>query len=84
MPGSGCASWTPARSTGILKWGQNSETNSAAYMECLLKWGIIQQRLDAKDLVTNELIGEINAFDPQAVAAEAKSYKPGRRGGASC
>jgi NitT/TauT family transport system substrate-binding protein len=63
---------------GVTKWGQNSETNYTAYMDFLLKWGIIQQRVDAKDLVTNELIDEINRFDPQAVAAEAKSYKPGR------
>jgi NitT/TauT family transport system substrate-binding protein len=63
---------------GVTRWGQNSETNYAAYMEFLLKWGIIQQRVEAKDLVTNELIDEINTFDPQAVAAEAKSYKPGR------
>lgn len=63
---------------GVTKWGENSEANYAAYMDFLLKWGIIQQKVDAKDLVTNMFIDEINKFDPQAVAAEAKAFKPGK------
>ncbi|HXZ44888.1 MAG TPA: hypothetical protein VEH53_08645, partial [archaeon] len=62
---------------GIKRWGENSEKNYAAYVDFMLKWGIIKQKVDAKDLVTNELIDEINTFDPKAIAAETKSYKPG-------
>ncbi len=62
---------------GIKRWGENSEKNYAAYVDFMLKWGIIKQKVDAKDLITNELIDEINAFDPKAIVAEAKSYKPG-------
>jgi len=62
---------------GIKRWGENSEKNYAAYVDFMLKWGIIKERVDAKDLITNELIDEINSFDAKAIAAEAKSYKPG-------
>jgi hypothetical protein len=42
----------------------------------LRKWGVIKQRVSATDLVTNELIDEINKFDPSKIASEAKAYKP--------
>jgi NitT/TauT family transport system substrate-binding protein len=61
---------------GVRKWGENSEANYAAYAQFMLKWGIIKQPVDAKDLITNELIDEINRFDADKVAAEAKAYKP--------
>jgi NitT/TauT family transport system substrate-binding protein len=61
---------------GVRKWGENSEANYAAYAQFMLKWGIIKQPVDAKDLVTNELIDEINRFDATKVAAEAKAYTP--------
>jgi len=60
---------------GVSKWGENSETNYAAYAEFLLKWGVIKQKVDVHDLITNELIGSINNFDPAKVAAEARAYK---------
>jgi NitT/TauT family transport system substrate-binding protein len=60
---------------GVSKWGENSETNYAAYAEFLLKWGVIKQKVDVHDLITNELIGSINNFDPAKVAAEARTYK---------
>lgn len=63
---------------GVKQWGENSEANYAAYVDFLLKWGVILQKVDAKDLVTNELIDEINKFDPHAIAAEAKAYKSGK------
>jgi NitT/TauT family transport system substrate-binding protein len=61
---------------GVRKWGENSEANYAAYAQFMLKWGIIKQPVDVKDLITNELIDEINRFDADKVAAEAKAYKP--------
>ena len=59
----------------MAKWGENSEANYAAYAEFLLKWGVIKEKVDVKDLITNELIGAINNFDPAKVAAEARAYK---------
>jgi NitT/TauT family transport system substrate-binding protein len=60
---------------GVRRWGENSEANYAAYVDFMLKYGIIKEKVAATDLVTNELIGEINTFDPARVAAEAKAYK---------
>src|SRR5882724_1939895 len=61
---------------GVKRWGENSEANYAAYAVFLLKWGVIKEKVDAKDLVTNELIDEINKFDAGKIVAEAKAYKP--------
>ena len=41
----------------------------------MLKWGIIKQKVDGADLITNELIDEINKFDAAKVTAEAKSLQ---------
>jgi len=60
---------------GVKRWGENSEPNYQAYAEFLLKWGIVKEKVDAKDLVTNELIDDINKFDAAKVAAEAKAYR---------
>jgi NitT/TauT family transport system substrate-binding protein len=63
---------------GVKKWGENSEANYAAYAEFMLKWGVIKDKVDARELISNELIGEINNFDPSKIAAEAKGYKFGK------
>ncbi len=63
---------------GVKRWGENSEANYAAYAEFLLKWGVIKEKVEAKDLITNEMIDEINKFDAGKIAAEAKTYKTGR------
>jgi NitT/TauT family transport system substrate-binding protein len=60
---------------GVKRWGENSEANYAAYVDFMLKWGIIKERIDVHDLITNELIDDINKFDPAKVAAEARGYK---------
>ena len=69
---------------GVARWGESSEANYAAYAEFLLKWrvypwarrqSLIPEKIDVTDLVTNELIGEINDFDPAAIAAEARATK---------
>ena len=61
---------------GVKRWGENSEANYQAYAEFLLKWHIVKDKVTAKDLVTNELIDEINTFDAAKVTAEAKAWKP--------
>jgi NitT/TauT family transport system substrate-binding protein len=60
---------------GVKRWGENSEANYAAYVDFMLKWGIIKEKIDFRDLITNELIGDINTFDSAKVTAEAKAYK---------
>jgi len=37
---------------------------------------VIKEKVDAKDLITNELIDEINKFDSAKIASEARAYKP--------
>jgi len=61
---------------GVKRWGESSEANYAAYADFLLKWGVIKEKVGAKDLITNELIDEINKFDAGKIAAEAKTHKP--------
>ena len=59
----------------VVRWGESNMDNYAAYLDFLLKYGVIKQKADAKELVTNDLIADINTFDPAKVAAEAKAYK---------
>jgi NitT/TauT family transport system substrate-binding protein len=63
---------------GVKRWGESAESNFAAYADFLLKWGVIKEKVDARDLITNELIDEINQFDIAKITAEAKAYKPGK------
>ena len=60
---------------GVARWGENSEANYRSYVEFLLKWGVIKQHVETPDLITNELIGEINQLDATKVAGEAKTYR---------
>ena len=60
---------------GVKRWGENSESNYAAYADFMQKYGIIKDKVAAKDLITNDLIDEINRFDASKVTAEAKGYK---------
>jgi NitT/TauT family transport system substrate-binding protein len=62
---------------GVSRWGENSEANFGAYLTFMLKWGIIKEKVEAKDVITNELIDEINRFDASRIKAEAAA-KPGR------
>jgi NitT/TauT family transport system substrate-binding protein len=57
------------------RWGDNVEKNYQDYLTWLLAQGVIKEKTDAKDIVTNELLDEIDKFDPAAVTAEAKAYK---------
>ena len=60
---------------GVTRWGENSEKNYAAYVDFLVKNGVLKQSIPATDLVTNDLIDDINKFDAAALAAQAKAYK---------
>jgi NitT/TauT family transport system substrate-binding protein len=44
-------------------------------MDWLFAQGIIKEKTNAHDIVTNELLDDINKFDANAVIAQAKAYK---------
>jgi NitT/TauT family transport system substrate-binding protein len=60
---------------GVSNWGVNSIENYDAYLDFLLKWGVIKQKPDVHDVVTNDLVADIDKFDPAAIEAQAKAYK---------
>ncbi|HLL28291.1 MAG TPA: ABC transporter substrate-binding protein [Xanthobacteraceae bacterium] len=63
------------RGGGITKWGENSVANYDAYVDFLLKNGILKEKVPTSDLITNELIDDINKFDENEIAAQARAYK---------
>jgi NitT/TauT family transport system substrate-binding protein len=60
---------------GVTKWGENSIANYDAYIDFLVKNGVVKQKLPATDVVTNDLIADINNFDQAAIEKMAKDYK---------
>ena len=62
-------------SVGAKRWGDNIEENYQAYLDWLLKQGVLKDKASAKDLVTNELLDEVNTFDAADIVAQAKAYK---------
>jgi NitT/TauT family transport system substrate-binding protein len=62
-------------SGGVTKWGENSIPNYDAYVDFLVKNGVLKTQMPASELVTNELIEDINKFDENEIAAQAKAYK---------
>jgi NitT/TauT family transport system substrate-binding protein len=62
--------------TGVTRWGESPVADFDAYEDFLLKWNVIKQKVPATDLVTNDLIDEVNTFDAAKIADEAKRYNP--------
>jgi NitT/TauT family transport system substrate-binding protein len=60
---------------GVTRWGENSEKNYADYVAFLVKNGVLKQSIPATDLITNDLIADINKFDAAAIVGQAKGYK---------
>ncbi len=60
---------------GGKRWGDNVVENYAAYTDWLLKNAVIKQKIPVTELLTNDLLDDINAFDTAAITAEAKAYK---------
>lgn len=60
---------------GVKRWGESSEANYAEYLDFLLKWGVIKEKVGVHDIITNELIDEINRFEVNKIADEAKAYR---------
>ncbi|HET6607434.1 MAG TPA: ABC transporter substrate-binding protein [Rhodopila sp.] len=69
------AHWSLA-SGGVTKWGESNMTNYNNYIDFLVKWKIVPQKIPADQVVTNDLIDDINAsFDAKKIEAEAKAYQ---------
>jgi NitT/TauT family transport system substrate-binding protein len=60
---------------GVTKWGENNVSNYDAYIDFLVKNGVVKQKVPAADLVTNDLIADINKFDESEIEKLAKNYK---------
>jgi NitT/TauT family transport system substrate-binding protein len=60
---------------GVTKWGENNVLNYDAYIDFLVKNGVVKQKVPAADLVTNDLIADINKFDESEIQKLAKNYK---------
>jgi NitT/TauT family transport system substrate-binding protein len=60
---------------GVKRWGESSESRCAQYLDFLLKWGVIKEKVAVQDVITNDLIDEINRFDSSKLVAEARSYR---------
>jgi NitT/TauT family transport system substrate-binding protein len=62
-------------SVGAKKWGENLVANYEKYAEFLFKNGVLKQQVSGADLVTNDLIDDINTFDAKEIEAQAKGWK---------
>jgi NitT/TauT family transport system substrate-binding protein len=62
-------------SGGVTKWGENSEKNYQDYIDFLVKFGVVKIPVKAADVISNDLIADINAFDQNEVIKLAKEYK---------
>jgi NitT/TauT family transport system substrate-binding protein len=59
---------------GVARWGESSLDNYQAYLDFLEKWGVIKQRVAVADVVTNDLVADINRFDAEQIAEIARTY----------
>jgi hypothetical protein len=62
----------------VTRWGESNMPHYQAYLDFLLTWGVLKQPMQAPDLVTNDLLAEIDDFDPGDVAGAAKAYRYAR------
>jgi len=60
---------------GVKRWGESAEANYQAYLDFLLKTAVIKQPVKASDVVTNDLIADIDNFDVEKIKVEAAAYK---------
>jgi NitT/TauT family transport system substrate-binding protein len=63
---------------GVKRWGENSDVNYRDYVDFLVKWSVITQKVPTSDLITNDLIEDINRMDAGKIAAEAAAYRYSR------
>jgi NitT/TauT family transport system substrate-binding protein len=60
---------------GVSRWGESSEKNYSAYTDFMQKWGVTKEKVPVTELITNDLIDEINGFNTGEIIAAAKAYK---------
>ncbi len=60
---------------GVSRWGESSVKDFDAYQDFLVKWKVIPAKVPVEELVTNELVDEMNRFDRGRIVADAKGYK---------
>jgi NitT/TauT family transport system substrate-binding protein len=63
------------RTLGIKDWGESNLADYADYLSFMHRWNITKEDVPVEDFVTNELIVDINKFDPAAIIKTAKEYK---------
>ena len=69
------AHWDLA-SGGVTKWGQANMTNYTGYIDFLVKWKVVPVAVPSADVVTNDLVDDMNGFDQAKIEADAKAWKP--------
>jgi NitT/TauT family transport system substrate-binding protein len=62
-------------SVGAKRWGDNLIDHYAAYIDFLVKNGVLKEKANVNDLVTNDLIDDINKFDVKEIETMAKGWK---------
>jgi NitT/TauT family transport system substrate-binding protein len=62
-------------SVGAKRWGDNSAENYAAYLDFLVANGVLKEKANVNDVITNDLIDDINKFDPAEIEKQAKGWK---------
>jgi len=62
-------------SVGAKKWGDNSVENYGAYIDFLVKNGVLKEKANVNDLITNDLIDDINKFNAGEIERMAKGWK---------
>lgn len=65
--------WQPSLAR-IKHWGEANFDAYGTYLKALTEWGMLPRAVPAQSFVTNELIGEINAFDQAAIEAQARAH----------
>ena len=60
---------------GVTRWGESSEANYDAYIDFLVKWGVVKEKVAASQLVTNALLDDIDTFDQGDIEAKARAWK---------
>jgi NitT/TauT family transport system substrate-binding protein len=69
------AHWDLA-SGGVTKWGQGNMANYTGYIDFLTQWKVVPSGTPATDVVTNDLVDEMNMFDQAKIEADAKAWRP--------
>ncbi|OJY74354.1 MAG: myristoyl transferase [Rhodospirillales bacterium 70-18] len=60
---------------GVTQWGESKEKNYQDYLDFLHANGLLKVKANAAELISNDLVAEINQFDAAAVEAQAKAYQ---------